>query len=116
MFSILSVVDRHSIYLGQKFHDMYQSLQERILPEQDLDELNDSNRYVHSEINVLKYATLRSAFSWKKIVKKIAKKICTKFFFFFNFRKISVKFFLKFFLAIMVPSPIWRMLAKIWGV
>ena len=34
LFTILSVTDRNNVYLGQKFHDLYQSLQERIFPEQ----------------------------------------------------------------------------------
>ena len=42
---------RNNVYLGQKFHDLYQSLQERILPEQELDELNDSNSFLSMAIN-----------------------------------------------------------------
>lgn len=51
LFSILSVLDRNNIYLGQKYHDLYLSLQERILPEQELDELNDSNSFLSMAIN-----------------------------------------------------------------
>ena len=51
LFTILSVTDRNNVYLGQKFHDLYQSLQERILPEQELDELNDSNSFLSMAIN-----------------------------------------------------------------
>eukprot|EP00095_Tigriopus_kingsejongensis_P004451 snap_masked-scaffold168_size293125-processed-gene-0.4 protein:Tk04451 transcript:snap_masked-scaffold168_size293125-processed-gene-0.4-mRNA-1 annotation:"hypothetical protein L798_10126" len=52
LFSILSfLVDRQGIYLGQKLHDLYQSLQERFLPDQELDELNDSNSFLSLAIN-----------------------------------------------------------------
>ena len=51
LFTILSVTERQNVYLGQKFHDLYQQMQERILPEQELDELNDSNSFLSMAIN-----------------------------------------------------------------
>ena len=45
------MAERNNIYLGQRFHDLYQSLQDRILPEPDLDELNDSNSFLSMTIN-----------------------------------------------------------------
>jgi len=50
-YSLLNVAERNNIYLGQRFHDLYQSLQDRILPEPDLDELNDSNSFLSMAIN-----------------------------------------------------------------
>ena len=38
LYNLLSAAESNRIYLGQRFHDLYQSLQE-----QKCDELNDSN-------------------------------------------------------------------------
>ncbi len=53
LLSILYVIhDRNSLYLGPRFQEMYQSLQEKLLPpEQDLDELNDTNSFLSIAIN-----------------------------------------------------------------
>ena len=41
IYSLISVAESKHVYLGQRYHEMYQSLN---VPEQELDELNDSNR------------------------------------------------------------------------
>ena len=41
IYSLISVAVSKHVYLGQRYHEMYQSLN---VPEQELDELNDSNR------------------------------------------------------------------------
>ena len=52
MFSILHVViDRQGIVLGPKYQTAYQNLQEKLLPDQELDELNDSNSFLSIAIN-----------------------------------------------------------------
>ncbi len=52
LFNILHVIIyRNEIYLGQKWQDTYQNLQERLLPEQDLAELNDTNSFLSIAIN-----------------------------------------------------------------
>ena len=51
LFSILHVLDRQNIYLGPRFQDLYQSLHEKLLPDQDLDELNDTNSFLSMAIN-----------------------------------------------------------------
>ena len=51
LYNILSIVERNNIYLGQRFHEVYASLQASILPEQELDELNDSNSFLSLAIN-----------------------------------------------------------------
>ncbi len=52
LFNVLHVIlDRNGIYLGQKWQSSYQSLQERLFPEQDLDELNDTNSFLSIAIN-----------------------------------------------------------------
>jgi hypothetical protein len=65
-------------------------------------------------------ATLRSAFSWKKLVKlvkKITQKNCNKKILRKKKNlKFSVNFFFKFFLPNGVLRLIWSMPAKIWGV
>ena len=52
LFNVLQVaLDKNQIYLGQKYQDMFQDLQEKLLPDQDLDELNDSNSFLSQAIN-----------------------------------------------------------------
>ena len=52
MFTILHVVlDRQGIVLGPKYQTAYQNLQEKLLPDQELDELNDSNSFLSIAIN-----------------------------------------------------------------
>ena len=51
LFSILHILEKQNIYLGPKFQDLYQSLQDKLLPEQALDELNDTNSFLSMAIN-----------------------------------------------------------------
>ncbi len=51
LYNILLVLDRNAVYLGPKWQETFQALQERILPEQDLDELNDTNSFLTIAIN-----------------------------------------------------------------
>ena len=51
LYNLLSVAESNRIYLGQRFHDLYQSLQDLHLPEQELDELNNSNSFLSMAIN-----------------------------------------------------------------
>ena len=46
LYNLLSAAESNRIYLGQRFHDLYQSLQE-----QKFDELNDSNSFLSMAIN-----------------------------------------------------------------
>ena len=51
LYSLLSAAESNRIYLGQRFHDLYQSLQYSILPKQELDELHYSSSFFSMTIN-----------------------------------------------------------------